>query len=257
MTRAMLAETSHRPWPLPRRSWILVQVWHDLLFAHWPIAASELYPLIPPGLALDTYEGQAWISVAPFEITGVRLRGFFPLPLLSSSLELNVRTYVMAGNRPGVFFFSLDATNPAAVILGRHGYHLPYFRATMSLRRANGMIHYRSRRRDSKAPAAEFSAQYRPAGDVFRSMPGSLDHWLTERYCLYAVGPRGRLLRAEIHHAQWPLQPACADIEVNTMAAAAGISVLPGQPLLHFARKLEVLAWGPERTGPPEGHPRY
>ncbi|MBI3696343.1 MAG: DUF2071 domain-containing protein [Acidobacteria bacterium] len=216
-------------WRLP---WLITETWRDLLFAHWPVPAGELRRRLPAGLEPDTYHGQGWISVVPFRMTGIRRRGFPPLPLLSSSLEINVRTYVTVGDCPGVFFFSLDAANPAAVVVGRRWYHLPYFRAQMSLDRDGETIRYSSRR-----AGAVFQARYRPTGDVFHAAQGSLEHWLVERYCLYAVDPRGRLRRGKVRHAPWPLQPAWAEIEVNTMTEVRG------DPLLHFARELEVWIW--------------
>ena len=243
-----ISHTDHRPWALPQRPWIMAQVWRDLLFAHWPVRADDLRRLVPPPLTLDTYEGQGWITVAAFRMSGIRLRGLFPLPLLSASLELNVRTYVTVGNCPGVFFFSLDADNRAGVALGRLWYHLPYFRAEMSLRHFAETIHYSSRRLGRNAPAAEFVCRYRPVGEVFRSVPGTLDHWLTERYCLYSIDSRDRVCRAEIHHAPWPLQPAAAEIDVNRMTIPLGLALPAASPLLHFAPKLEVVVWSPERV---------
>jgi uncharacterized protein YqjF (DUF2071 family) len=226
----------------------MVQVWHDLLFAHWPVAAGGIRHLIPAPLVLDRYDGQAWIAVAPFKMTGIRLRGLPPLPGISETLELNVRTHVRLEDRPGVFFFSLDAASRVAVAVARRWFHLPYFHAEMSLRFAGGAMECQSRRVQRGAPAAEFRGRYRPSGGVLHARPGCLDHWLTERYCLYAVNAHG-LFRADIHHAPWPLQPAQAEIDVNTMTQAAGIKLPSGNPLLHFARRLEVLVWSPERVG--------
>ena len=69
-----LTETAHRPWPLPTGPWIMSQSWHDLLFAHWPIDAAHLRPLIPAALEIDKFQGDAWIGVVPFRMSGVRLR---------------------------------------------------------------------------------------------------------------------------------------------------------------------------------------
>jgi uncharacterized protein YqjF (DUF2071 family) len=174
------------------------------------------------------------------------------LPWLSEFPELNVRTYVTTDGKPGVYFFSLDAGNVLAVYGARALYRLPYFRASMSVREGrDGTIHYYSRRTHRTAPAAEFVAHYRPAGPLARAKPGTLDHWLTERYCLYAVDTSRRVFRAEIHHHAWPLQPAEVQIERDTMAAAAGLT-LPAEPgRLSFARKLDVLVWPPESVRTP------
>jgi uncharacterized protein YqjF (DUF2071 family) len=222
-----LSQTEHRPWPLASGPWVMAQRWNDLLFIHRQADTDTLRALVPPALTLDLREGRAWVSVTPFYLSHLRPRGIPPLPGVSQFPELNVRTYVTVGGKPGVYFFSLDAGNALAVYGARALYRLPYFRASMSVREArDGTIHYRSRRIHRTAPPAEFVAQYRPAGAVTHSKPGSLDHWLTERYCLYALDTARRVFRAEIHHHPWPLQPAELETDRDTMAAAAGLTHL-------------------------------
>lgn len=240
-------ETAHRPWPLPTGPWVMAQSWHDLLFAHWPLAVAALRELIPPGLEVDTYDGSAWVGVVPFRMSGVRLRGTPALPWLSHFPELNVRTYVVRDGKPGVWFFSLDARNFLAVQIARSRFHLPYFRAHMRTRDADGWIYYESRRRHGGAPPAMLRAKYRPIGAPVRAAPGTLEHFLMERYCLYTSDAHGGLIRGEIHHAPWPLQPAGAQISENTMAQAAGIALPDGGPVLHFAKRQDVIVWPPKR----------
>jgi uncharacterized protein YqjF (DUF2071 family) len=243
----LMAETSHRLWPLPTRPWAMRQSWHDLLFAHWPVPAAELRRLVPPQLQLETFDGNAWVGVVPFRMTNVRPRGTVNVPGLSAFPEMNVRTYVHApsptGPRPGVYFFSLDAGNHMAVAAARRFFKLPYYRAEMRLSEREGRIRYASRRTHPGAPPAQFVARYGPTGGIYHSRPGTLESWLTDRYCLYTVDRRGRLYRGEIQHAPWPLQPAAAEIEINTMAAAAGIILPKTPPLLHFARRADMVAW--------------
>lgn len=222
----------------------MAQTWHDLLFAHWPVEAAVLRKLVPEALALDTFGGQCWVAVTPFHMSGIHLRGLPPMPGLSRFPELNVRTYVTFDDKPGVYFFSLDATNAAAVWSARTFYHLPYFISNMSVETREQWVRYLCRRKGSNA---EFHGRYRAIGAVQLRHEGSLESWLTERYCLYSV-TEGNIYRAEIHHEPWPLQDAEAEIETNTMAAAACIA-LSGRPtLLHFARKLDVLVWQPHRV---------
>jgi uncharacterized protein YqjF (DUF2071 family) len=227
---------------MPRGSWVMWQTWYNLLFAHWPIAPEAMQRALPPELEPHLFEGQAWIGVVPFGMSRVYPRYTLPVPWLSDFLELNVRTYVARDGEPGVFFFSLDAANPLAVALARGWYRLPYFNARMSLREAGDWIEYRSTRTHSGAPPAEFAGRYRPTGPVYQSQPGSLDYWLTERYCLYTVS-QGRLYRGEIHHGPWPLQPAEAEIGTNTMVAPTSLRLPDAPPLLHFARSIEIVAW--------------
>ena len=215
------------------------QTWHDLLFAHWPLPVAAIRPLVPEALELDTFDGQCWIGVVPFRMSGIRRRGLPALPGVSRFPELNVRTYVTYGGKAGVYFFSLDAANLAAVWAARRFYHLPYFHAGMSCVPVGENICYASRRGSS---AAEFRGVYGPTSEIRRREKGSIEHWLSERYCLYTIH-EGQVFRGEIHHQAWPLQDAQAEIEVNNVAAAAGITLSDSRPLLHFARKLEVLIW--------------
>lgn len=238
---------AHRPWLLPRRPWVMAQSWHDLLFAHWPIEPALLCPLIPAGLRLDTFDNRAWVGVVPFRMSGVRLRGTPALPWLSAFPELNVRTYVVAEDKPGVWFFSLDAANALAVAIARAWFHLPYFRASMQCTESGGWIGYRSDRTHPGAANADFRVRYRPMGPAFQPRRDTLEHWLIERYCLYAKDASGRFLRGEIHHPPWFLQCAEAEISANTAALASGIPLPVSPPLLHFSRRQDMLAWSPRR----------
>lgn len=217
----------------------MTQTWNDLLFAHWPVSFDQLRPLVPRELTLETFDGKCWVGIVPFHMTDVRPRAVPPLPGLSRFAELNVRTYVVVKNEPGVYFFSLDAANRPAVWAARTFYHLPYFYASMEVRSSDTSIVYDSQRQPG---AASLHASYSPRSEVWHSRPGTLEHWLTERYCLYTVF-RGQVYRCDIHHVPWPLQSAAAEIRVNTMAAAAKIDLPSTPPLLHFARKQEVLIW--------------
>ena len=206
--RLILQEVTHRPWPLAGGPWVMAQSWHDLLFAHWPVETAKLRAQVPERLRIDTFDGKAWLAVVPFRMTGIRLRRTPPVPWLSAFPELNVRTYVIYDGKPGVWFFSLDAGNPIAVAIARAWFHLPYFRARMLCSERDGWIEYASDRTHAAAPPAALKGYYRPVGPVIIPQAGTLEHFLTERYCLYTVDGRGRLIRAEIHHRPWPLQVA-------------------------------------------------
>ena len=232
----ILRITDHRPWPLPRGPWVMMQGWYDLLFAHWPIAVEQLRPLIPPPLKLQTFDGQAWLSVTPFRLT-FKPRG---LPLQLQCPELNCRTYVEYGGKAGIYFFSLDAGSRLAVWGARTLYLLPYFHAQATIKKPCGAIEYSLRRSSGNA---EFRARYAPIdGGPRQARPGTLEHWLTERYCLYTHLGR-LLLRGEIHHAPWPLEDAQCELHVNSIPQAAGIRLPQDPPLLHFARGIDVLVW--------------
>jgi uncharacterized protein YqjF (DUF2071 family) len=216
------------------------QTWKDLLFAHWPVPPETMRGRVPQELSLDVFDGDAWLGVTPFEITGLRLIATPPIPRVSTFLELNVRTYVTAGGKPGILFFSLDAASAFAVRAARRYYRLPYFRARMSAERAGASVEYSSQRLRSPPGQFAFEGRYGPTGEVFQARPGSLEYFLAERYCLYTLD-EGRLFRGEIHHPPWPLQRAEGDIGVNTMAPP-GIRT-SGEPLLHFAGRQDVVIW--------------
>jgi uncharacterized protein YqjF (DUF2071 family) len=234
----VLDETAHRPWPVPDEPWVQAQTWEDLLFAHWRVDADELRRLLPENVPLDTFDGDAWLGITPFRLTNLRLRGMPPLPWLSSFPELNVRTYVTLEDKPGIWFFTLDAANPLAVEAAKRTYRLPYHRARMSAERHGLFVQYESAR-----AGAAFSGRYRGQGDFFHAEPGTLEHFLAERYCLYTADG-GRVYRADIHHPPWPLQGAEATIDLNTMAPLA----LPAdEPHLLFSARQDVVIWSLEQ----------
>ena len=219
----------------------MYQSWGKLLFMHWPLPPRLLRPLIPSRLAIDTFDGSAWIGLTPFTMWGVRPAFTPPLPIVSRSHELNVRTYVHLDGVPGVWFFSLDANNTIAALGARLAFYLPYFRANMTLERQGQTIHFTSRRVHT-APA-EFDAAWTVGEKLPRSQPGSLEFFLTERYCLYAV--RGdSLYRARIFHSPWPLHGAQLLSFRSTMIESQGLPSVEGAPLLHQqGEPLRVEIW--------------
>lgn len=175
----------------------------------------------------------------------VRPRLVPPVPGISAFPELNVRTYVTAEGKPGVWFFSLEAAQPLAVRLARTFFHLPYMDARMKISDDANWLVYESQRTHRGEPSAQFKGQYRAIGVEYQSKTGTLEHWLTERYCLYSADTTGQIWRGDIHHQAWPLRPAEAEFETNTMTQPMGLE-LSSTPLLHFVRRIDVVAWWPE-----------
>jgi uncharacterized protein YqjF (DUF2071 family) len=241
---AILNEVAHRPWRMPDSPWVMTQTWHDLLFAHWPMDPELLRSGIPGEFEIDLFDAKAWIGIVPFHMTNVAPRGVPALPWISEFPELNVRTYVRVADRPGIYFFSLDAGSMLAVQAARTLLNLPYYSASMAVGERAGAINYESRR-DSEDEPAYFNARYGPTGSRFLAAEGSVEYFLTERYCLYNLDQRGRPYRLDIHHPPWPLQPARAEIALNTMADAAGIPLPQQEPLLHFVKRQDMIAWTP------------
>jgi hypothetical protein len=217
------------------------QTWEGLLFAHWPVRVASVRALVPRGLEVDMFDGSAWLAITPFRIDALRLRGLPPAPVVSRFLELNVRTYVTRDGKPGIWFFSLDAASRLAVEAARRAYRLPYYQARMRAERHGDWIHYQSTRIGSPARPYVFSGRYRPRETPAAATPGSLEHFLAERYCLYAAHD-GRIHRAEIHHPPWPVQPAEGELELNTMAPD-GLMLPNEPPVLHFAAAQDVVIW--------------
>ncbi len=240
-------EVAHRPWPMPDRPWVMGQTWWHLLFAHWPVPPERLEGFVPPQLPLDVRDGSAWIGVTPFVVKGLRLRGTLPFPRLSGFPEINVRTYVTVDRKPGLYFLSLDAHSALAVAGARRSYRLPYFRARIMVDVDGERVNYRTDRVADEGPPARFRGSYHPTGRQVSEAEDPLGRWLAERYCLYTLDENGDVYRADIHHRPWPLQPAHADIELNTMAAPFGID-LEGDPLLHYSHRQDTVIWSIARA---------
>ena len=204
---------------------------------HWRVDEAAVREVLPDALELDTHDGSAWIGVTPFRVSGLRLHGLPPAPVLSRFPEVNVRTYVTYEDKPGIWFFSLDADSSWAVDAARLTYRLPYHHATIEVAHRGGWIDYRSERLGAK-----LDVSYRGVGGPEPAETGTTGHFLTERYCLYTEH-RGRLHRAEIHHVQWPLQRAEAELRENTMSPVA----LDGEPLVHYSARQDVVIWPLER----------
>ena len=247
MTNILNVE-AHRPYELPPAQWRMAQRWNDLLFAHWPIPPAEMARLLPAGLEVDTFDGYAWVAVVPFWMDRVRTRAVgercITVPGTATFCELNLRTYVrsrISGLR-GVYFFSLDAASALAVIGARTLFHLPYFLAGMYRRiESDGTVEYSSNRLLTSR-SVRFRARYRGLGDPGTSKNGTLEHFLTERYCLLTQRS-GQVRVGHIHHLPWPLEAAEAEISLNELPAAHGITLPDRRPLLHFARELHVYIW--------------
>jgi len=221
--------------------------WMNLAFLHWPVPVEMLRPLVPLPLEIDTFGGDAWVAVVPFEMRDVRIRGLPGIPTATNFPELNVRTYVHLRGHRGVWFFSLDAASWLAVLGASAATSLPYHHAAMSTRvGGDGAVAYESARTGTDASLARFRATYRPDSRVFRAAEGSFEHWCTDLKCLYSAVSMSELLRLDIEHDAWPLQRATVEIATNTMAAASDIQLPATPPHALFAKHLDVVAHWPQ-----------
>ncbi len=230
----------------PEAPVFLFQDWHNLLFLHWEVPPQVLQPLVAPELTIDTFEGNAYVGLVPFTLSGVRPVLTPPLPWISSFHEINVRTYVrLRGRDPGVWFFSLDASSAIAVAAARAAYHLPYFHATMELHVSDDnppLIDFQSRRNGTHgAGPANAHIRYAPMdGIVKQASPGTIEHFLIERYIVYTIDEEHRLCRARLQHQPYPIQRADVLECEETMIWAAGIRRPASAPLRHYASEVNA-----------------
>jgi uncharacterized protein len=235
----LAARTRPDGWPL------MYQSWGNLLFMHWRIPVQELRPHIPEPLEIDTFDGSAWIAITPLALWNVRPIFVPPLPFVSEFLEINVRTYVYYENVPGVWFFSLDANSWLSVTGARLFYLLPYYTAEIDLARVDRTTDFRSERQERKG--GSFSARWTITKENLEtSTPGSLEFFLTERYCLYTANDSD-IYRCRIHHQPWKLGAATVESFETGLFAANELSTPSGSPLLHATAPLDVEVWGLER----------
>lgn len=242
---ASLTQLAHRPWPLPTQNWVWRQSWNELLFVHYRCDADVLRPLVPPSLEIQEFDGSSWIGVVPFQMNRVMRRPLPDIPAFSNFLELNVRLYVEHKGVPGVWFLSLDATNPLVVWGGQKFFGLPYKNADIeAMPTPLGEGHYRSIRRSrgrSEQPA-EFEVHFKTFGEDRFAEPGTLEHFLTERYCFYSMTKKG-LHRSEVHHWPWPLKSVSGEVLQNSLLE--GVQVPKQEPLFHFSHGVDVICWNP------------
>ncbi len=253
--REIKVRTSQRPRPLPSGRWAMTQRWNDLLLAHWHVPPSEVAPLLPAGLQVDTFNGSAWLGVVPFWVDRLKFSGVPWFLGMRSYPELNLRTYVRDQDTgaPGLYTFSLDAGSLLAVAAMRLVFNVPCNWAEMRLtQRTAREFSFYSRRRLSGHPVL-FKARYRglgPTRKLAEMHSGSLEYFLTEHQCLFIRNGAGQAVRANIHTVSSPLEDAEAEFDRNDLAAAIGIQVPPQEPVLYYSRRLAVYIWPTELVRP-------
>jgi uncharacterized protein len=216
------------------------QRWRELFFLHWALEPERVASRLPPGVALDCWEGQAYVGLVPFVMRDIR-PSWLPRALAMDFLETNLRTYVVVNGEPGVWFFSLEASSWLAVQAARIGWGLPYHYAAMHTAREGARIRYTSRRRGAEASLALDASIGEPLGP---SAPGTLEHFLLERYLLFSEKGR-RLWRGQVHHSPYPAQRATVHAVSTTLLEAAGLPPASGAPLAHYAEGVDVEVFGP------------
>lgn len=246
--REIKLRTSQRPRPLPTGRWAMTQRWNDLLFVHWRVPPSAIAHLLPEGLQPDIFQGSAWLGVVPLWMDRFTFRGIPALPGMRSFPELHLRTYVrdQRTGTPGLYSFSIETGSLLSAAAVRFVFQMPCNWAEMLLnQRSEREFAFYSRRLFSSQPVI-FNARYRGLGPTRRLAEirsGSLEYFLTERYCLFARNRAGQAVRANIHSVASPLEDAEAEIERNDLAATVGIEIPEQEPVLHYSRRLAVYVW--------------
>lgn len=239
--------TEHRPYPPPGGAWAGFQSWRHLLFLHWPVEGGIVRPYIPDGLELDTFDGQAWISVVPFRIREARARGLPPIPGFSSVDEINVRTYVRNRHgKKGVFFLKIGASKWWVAAGARMIFKLPYLSASISMQSEADRFQLKvswDHNRGARSVTEQFDCGYRPGPEKVELKPGTLDYWLTERYCLFTAGGNGAIKIGEIHHRPWLLHPVEVDIAANTLLSDHGISLNGNPSIAAYSSRQDAILW--------------
>ncbi|MFC4559592.1 YqjF family protein [Virgibacillus kekensis] len=233
-----------RRWP-----WVARQVWRDLLFMHWPVPLSNIRPYVPAPFEIETYNGQAWISIVPFRATFNGPRGMPGKIPFSDYLELNVRTYVNYKGESGVFFFSFDANSMIAVTGARKLFSLPYIHASMSAKKDGKSIEFISHRKHNGYPEAILSVRYTPVNErPTTASKGSLTEWLVERYCFWTLIGK-KIYKGPILHSPWDLQRVEVDTQMDQLLDFLGTEHFKEKPLTHYCKQKKVKLFPFENRG--------
>lgn len=234
--------THHRPWPLPKVPWVLFQSWRHNVFQHWVIDPHKIRPLLPKGLTLDTYEGNAWLSVVLLEVTKAHPRWLPPLPMIFNCLQINIRTYVLdERGKPGVYFLRIGTDNSWAKWGMKLFYQLPTERARISLKQDLGGWSYHIMNEVHKTDEWQLHAKYQPCHHIFQAEMETLEYWLTERYCMYNANS----MVAEIHHQPWRLQQTEYHIHTQQLPILEKWDLLRDPDLVILGHEQETVIWPP------------
>lgn len=240
--KTILAAVAHRPWIMPSRSWAYYQEWNNALFLHWKVSPKELEGLIPDGLELDLFDGNAWVSLVPFTMEKIRPRGLPPFAPISNFHEINLRTYVVLDGKPGVYFLNIEASKYSSAVLAKAFSGLPYKKATMQRRQEGAKLYYTS---EDEEKGIAFSVDFEIGKRKVDST--ALDLWLTERYCLY-LDKLDQLARYEIQHKPWDLNEVRIG-SLKTIYPLGALDLSRAPDCMHYSKGVEVVAWDKEQLG--------
>ncbi|MEH7125174.1 DUF2071 domain-containing protein [Bacillus sp. JJ1532] len=225
------------------------QTWRDLLFIHWPIPSEKLRKHIPASLEIDTFNGSAWLGIIVFVMDGIYPRGLPNISILPKFQEINVRTYVKCNGKSGIYFLSLDVCDWASYTIAKRWLRLPYQSAQISIEKKGQNFHYKSIRKRKTKYEITIDGTYKPLEEVYLPKEGTLDHFLTERYCFFSSNNGIHTYCLEIHHQPWQLQKTEIEIYKNTLFTPFNIDVNKVTPISHFSKGTDSLIWNIKKIG--------
>ena len=224
----------------------MVQRWTDVMFLHWRYQPEVVQRLLPAGVTVEVHDGSAWVGLVPFQMEGQGLPGLAPLPLVGSFPEVNVRTYVAAGSRRGVHFFSLDIDKLLAAAVARIAYHLPYCYGRVEHRRAGNLVTTRVQRRwprPYRGPTADLAVRTGVPVDP----DDRLTHFLTDRWGLISATKRGGLRYAPVDHPACPIHHVRVAHVEEHLLTAVGLPAPVGTPHALWSPGVDVRVGRPRR----------
>ena len=228
----ILADTKHRPFDYPTGNWTYYQEWNNALFLHWKVPFAALRKLVPVGLTLDTFYGNAYVSLVAFTMQKIRLRNLPAIKFVSEFDEINIRTYIDNDNRKGVYFLSIEAEKQLSVYIAKALSGLPYRKSNIHRTLGNCKS---VNLRDRSSLDTEFEVK------KVLTQKAALDHWLTERYCLYHDKAEV-IYRYDIHHKEWEIKDVHMK-RLNLDYKIGDLNLTNEPDSIHYSEGVKVLAW--------------
>lgn len=234
--REILNTTEHRPWPMPATAWKFYQEWENVVFLHWQVAIEDLKEFVPDSLTIDLYEGRAWVSLLIFDLKNMRPKFLPAFPPISNFYEINLRTYVSAENKGGIYFLKLEASNLISAKLAKILTKLPYVHSHLK-REPNSII------ATNKKLSSNLQLDYE-IGSLKEKK--DIDSWLMERYVLFQVDNAG-IHKIEIHHFEWNTYKLYIK---NLVCNYPKFQKLINPPALtHYSTGVQVVGWMKKEIG--------
>lgn len=211
--------------------WITEQTWEQVLFLHWQVDAKRLQDQVP--FELDLYQGNAVLSIVPFQMNDIRFPFIPVVPHFSRLLELNIRTYVKHQGKRGIYFFTLDTDSKMGAWIANSFFHLPYRLAKISACFTNEKYKFESEREN-------YSFQVEANIQKTSKVKTEFDHWALERYHLFTK-TRSDTYRGDVFHEPWVL----SEVKINQLTdhfskQVEGVHLSPTPFSVNYCRSLRV-----------------